>query len=47
MYLFNDAKYILQEKSLEKSMDDDNNMYENVEKVLLLTTELLQKRQNN
>ena len=47
MYLFNDAKYILQEKSLEKSMDDDNNMYENVEKVLLLGTELLENDKIN
>ena len=47
MYLFNDAKDIFQEKFLENVMDDDNNMDENVEKVLLLGTELLENDKIN
>ena len=43
MYLLNNDKCFLQEKPLETSMYGDNNMYENVEKVLSLTTELLEK----
>ena len=35
-----------QEKLLENVMDDDNKMNENVEKVLLLITELLKKGGN-
>ena len=37
-------KYILQEKPLENFMVDYNKMNENVEKVLLLATELLDKK---
>ena len=43
VYLLNDAKDILHEKLLKNDMDDDDNMDENVDKVLLLTTELLEK----
>ena len=43
MYLLNGAKDIFQGKLLEHFMDDDNKMDENVEEVLLLTNELLEK----
>ena len=43
VHLLNYAKDILQEKLLENIMDDDNNMEKNVEKVMLLTTKLLEK----
>ena len=43
MYLLNNAKDILQDKLLENVIDNDNNMDENVQKVLLLTTVLLEK----
>ena len=43
MYLLNNAKDILQDKLLENVIDNDNNMDENVQKVLLLTTALLGK----
>ena len=43
VHLLNYAKDILQEKLLENIMDDDNNMDKNVEKVMLLTTKLLEK----
>ena len=39
VYLLNDERYIFQDKPLENFMYD-NNMDENVEKVLLLITEL-------
>ena len=43
VYILNDAKYIFQDKPLEKFMDDDNKIDENVEKVLSLTNGLLEK----
>ena len=43
VYLLDTAKYIFQGKPLETFMGDDNNMDENIEKVLPLTTELLEK----
>ena len=43
LYLLNDAKNILQDKSLESFRDDDENMDEIVGKVLLLNTKLLKK----
>ena len=43
MCLLNDAKYIFQDKLLENLMDNDNKMNENVGKVLLLPTDLLEK----
>ena len=42
-YLYNSKIYNLQEQLLENFMDDDNKKHENVEKVLFLTTELLEK----
>ena len=42
-YLLNDAKDSLREKILENVMNDDNNMDENIGKVLFLTTELMEK----
>ena len=42
-YLLNSKRYNLQEQLLENVMDDDNKKHENVEKVLLLTAELLEK----
>ena len=41
VYLLDSGNYILQDKPLENFMNDDKKMYKNVEKVLLLTTELL------
>ena len=38
VYLFNDAKSILQDKPLETFMDDDKKKGEKVYKVLLLNT---------
>ena len=43
LYLLNDAKNILQDKSLESFRDYDDNMDEIVGKVLLLNTKLLKK----
>ena len=43
VYLLNDTTYILQDKPLENFISDDNKIDENIEKVLLLTTELLEK----
>ena len=44
VYLLNDAKYILQDKPLLFSVENNNRMDENVEKALSLTTELPRKR---
>ena len=41
--LLNDEKSIFQEKNLENVMNDNETMNENVEKVLWLTTEILEK----
>ena len=43
MYLLNDAKYILQNKLLENVMEKKNNMDENIEKAIFLTTTLMGK----
>ena len=43
VYLLNDVKYILQYQILENVMNDDNKMDQNVDKVMLLTTESLEK----
>ena len=43
IYLLNDNKDNFQDQLLENLMDDDNRNDENVEKDLLLTSELIQK----
>ena len=43
VYILNDEKYIFQDRPLKSFMDDDKNMDEKFEKVLFLTTELLEK----
>ena len=44
VYLLNGEKYILQKKTIEIFMNDDNKMDKNADKVLSLTTELLKKK---
>ena len=43
VYILNNMKDIFQDQLLENVIDYDNKKYENVENVLLLTTELLVK----
>ena len=43
VYLLNDMKYYFQDQLLENVMDDDNKKDESVEKVMLLTSKLIEK----